>query len=61
MWITMRCEDDEDTIAVDDYDDDDDGFYPIIHRHIGIWGAADEAVLNNVRNKTIKTRFKKTA
>jgi hypothetical protein len=36
MWITMRCEDDEDTIAVDDYDDDDDGFYPIIHRHIGI-------------------------
>ncbi len=28
------------------------GFDPSILRHSGIWGAADEAVLNNVHNKT---------
>jgi hypothetical protein len=34
------------------------GFDPIIRRHSGIWGAADEAVLNIVRTKRIfwKTR-----
>jgi len=27
------------------------GFDPSIRRHSGIWGAADEAVLNKVRKK----------
>ncbi len=30
------------------------GFDPSIRRHSGIWGAADEAVLNNVRRKKEK-------
>ncbi len=32
------------------------GFDPSILRHSGIWGAADEAVLNKVHEKTIKDR-----
>jgi hypothetical protein len=36
-WIMMRCEDDEEAIAVDNSDyDDDDKFYPSIHRQIEI-------------------------
>jgi hypothetical protein len=31
------------------------GFYPSILRHSGIWGAEDEAVLNTVHRKKIKT------
>ncbi len=31
------------------------GFDPSIRRHSGIWGAADEAVLNNVRTKRKKS------
>jgi hypothetical protein len=31
------------------------GFDPIIRRHSGIWGAADEAVLNIVRRKNLKS------
>ncbi len=31
------------------------GFDPSIRRHTGIWGAADEAVLNNVRTKRKKS------
>jgi hypothetical protein len=31
------------------------GFDPSIHRHSGIWGAADEAVLNIVRTKRKKS------
>ncbi len=30
------------------------GFDPSIRRHSGIWGAADEAVLNTVMNKREK-------
>jgi hypothetical protein len=35
------------------------GFDPSIRRHRGIWGAADEAVLNIVRKKTQKNIKKK--
>ncbi len=35
------------------------GFDPSIRRHSGIWGAADETVLNNVRTKKIKNPPKK--
>ncbi len=35
------------------------GFDPSIRRHSGIWGAADEAVLNNVLNKKRKKSPKK--
>ncbi len=34
------------------------GFDPSIRRHSGIWGAADEAVLNIVRTKKRKKKYK---